>query len=112
MKSLSAKTYTRSSYVRERLVTQRLSQSLEYIDEIVAMYALMNRIRRFASGSVLEAAEAFVNKLLEKYGENNMSIDQIKSVALKQHADPLNDFALECRAELREVCERETWRRR
>jgi hypothetical protein len=32
-----------------------------------------------------------------------MSIDQIKSVALEQHVDPLNDFALKCRSELRGV---------
>jgi len=49
---------------------------------------------------------------VEKYGEKNMSIDQIKSVALEQHADPLNDFALKCRAELREVYDRATWQRR
>src|ERR1700750_2506592 len=89
-----------------------LSQSLENIDEIVAMYALVNRIRLFASNSVLGAAEAFVKKLVARYGENNMSIDQIKSVALEQHADPLNDFALKCRAELREIYERGAWRRR
>src|SRR6201992_2971278 len=88
-----------------------LSQSLENIDEIVAMYALVNRIRLFASAGVLEAAEAFVKILVEKYGEKNMSIDQIKSTALEQHADPLNNFALKCRAELREVYERATWRR-
>jgi hypothetical protein len=88
-----------------------LSQSLENIDEVVEMYALVNRIRLFASGNVLEAAEAFVKKLVERYGEKNMSIDQIKSVALEKHADPLNDFALKCRAELREVYERATWRR-
>jgi len=89
-----------------------LSQNLETVDEIVAMYALVNRIRLFASGSVLEAAEAFVKKLVKKYGEQNMSIDEIKSVALEQHADPLNDFALRCRTELREIYERGVWRRR
>jgi hypothetical protein len=62
------------------------------------MNALVNRIRLFASGSVLEAAEAFVRTLVEKYRENNMSIDQIKSAELEQRADPLNDFALKCRA--------------
>ena len=87
-----------------------LSQSLENIDEIVAMYALVNRIRLFASNSVLEAAEAFVKKLVAKYGEQNMTIEQIKSVALEQHADPLNDFALKCRSELREVYARGSWR--
>ena len=87
-----------------------LSQSLENLDEIVAMYALVNRIRLFASRSVLEAAEAFVKKLIAKYGETNMTIEQIKLVALEQHADPLNDFALKCRAELREVYARASWR--
>ena len=89
-----------------------LSQSLENIDEIVAMYALVNRIRLFASRSVLEAAEAFVKKLVATYGEKNMNIEQIKSVALEQHADPLNDFALKCRSELREVYERGSWKRK
>ncbi len=87
-----------------------LSQNLENIDEIVAMYALVNRIRLFASRSVLEAAETFVKKLVAKYGEKNMTIEQMKSVALEQHADPLNDFALRCRSELREVYARGSWR--
>ena len=103
-----------SEFIRQGTTcyAKALSQSLESIDEIVSMYALVNRIRLFASSNVLEASEAFVKKLVERYGEKNMSIDQIKSVALEQHADPLNDFALKCRAELREVYERGTWRRR
>ena len=87
-----------------------LSQSLENLDEVVAMYALVNRIRLFASRSVLEAAEAFVKKLVATYGETNMTIEQVKLVALEQHADPLNDFALKCRAELREVYTRGSWK--
>ena len=103
-----------SEFIRQGTTcyAKALSQSLENIDEIVAMYAMVNRIRLFASSGVLEAAETFVKRLVEKYGEKNMSIDQIKLVALEQHADPLNDFALKCRAELREVYERATWRRR
>jgi hypothetical protein len=76
---------------------------LESLDEIVAMYAMVNRIRLFASDSVLEAAETFVKKLVERFGENNMSLDEIKAVALEQHVDPLNDFALKCRLELRKI---------
>jgi len=87
-----------------------LSQNLNTFDEIVAMYALVNRIRLFASRSVLDAAEAFVKKLIARYGETNMTIEQIKSVALEQHADPLNEFALKCRAELREVYARASWK--
>ena len=103
-----------SEFIRQGTTcyAKALSQSLENIDEIVAMYALVNRIRLFASDSVLEAAEAFVRKLVKTYGENNMTIDQMKLVALEQHADPLNDFALKCRSELREVYERGSWRRK
>ena len=89
-----------------------LSQSLQSIDEIVSMYALVNRIRLFASEDVLEAAEAFVKKLLVTYGENNMSIDQIKTAALEQDVDPLNEFALKCRAEIHKVYARATWGKR
>src|ERR1700691_117215 len=97
-----------SEFIRQGTAyyAKALSQSLENIEEIeeiVAMYALVNRIRLFASRSVLDAAEAFVKRLVAKYGEKNMTIEQITSVALEQHADPLNDFALKCRAELRDV---------
>jgi hypothetical protein len=87
-----------------------LSQSLDNLDEIVAMYALVNRIRLFASASVLEGAEAFVKKLVERFGEKNMSLDQMRSIALEQHADPLNDFALKCRAELRAIYASGNWK--
>jgi hypothetical protein len=80
-----------------------LSESLDNIEELATMYALVNRIRLFASSTVLEAAEVFVKKLVATYGEKNISIEQIASGAMQQHADPLKDFALKCRAELREV---------
>jgi hypothetical protein len=59
-----------SEFIRQGTAcyAKALSQSLENIDEIVAMYALVNRIRLFAFGNVLEATEAFVKKLVEKYG--------------------------------------------
>jgi hypothetical protein len=103
-----------SEFIRQgtSCYARALSQSLESIDEIVAMYALVNRIRLFASRSVLEAAEAFVKKLVATYGEKNLTIEQIKLVALEQHADPMNDFALKCRAELREVYTRGSWKSR
>ena len=103
-----------SEFIRQGTAcyAKALSQSLENIDEIVAMYALVNRIRLFASRSVLEAAEAFVKKLVATYGEKNLTIEQIKSVALEQHADPMNDFALKCRSELRDVYARASWRRK
>ena len=100
-----------SEFIRQgtSCYAKALSQNLDNLDEIVKMYALVNRIRLFASDIVLEAAEAFVKKLVEKFGEDNMSLDQLKSVALEPHLDPLNDFALKCRSELRKVYARGTW---
>ena len=83
-----------------------LAQSLDKLDDIVAMYALVNRIRLFASESVLEAAESFVKRLISTYSGQNLSIEELKTVALEQHADPLNEFALKCRSELRQVYRR------
>lgn len=83
-----------------------LAQGLERMDDIVGIYSLVNRMRLFASDSVLEAAEAFTKKLIAQFGKDNMSIDELKTVALEKHADPLNDFALKCRAELRQVYQR------
>jgi len=101
-----------SEFIRQSTLcyAKALSQGLDNLDEIVGIYALVNRIRLFASASVLEAAEAFAKKLVERFGEKNLSLDQIKSVALEQHADPLNDFALKCRAELRAVYARGSWK--
>lgn len=101
-----------SEFIRQGTLcyARALSESLDNLDEIVAMYALVNRIRLFASASVLEAAEAFVKRLVEKFGEKNMSLDQMRSIALEQHADPLNDFALKCRAELRSIYASGNWK--
>ena len=100
-----------SEFIRQGTLcyAKALSQSLQNMDEIVAMYALVNRIRLFASEDVLKAAEAFVKKLVGTYGEDNMSIEQIKTAALEQHVDPLNEFALKCRGELHRVYSRATW---
>jgi hypothetical protein len=65
-----------------------LSQNLNDIDAITTMYALVNRIRLFASSSVFEAADAFAKNLVRRYGEKNMSMDQITSFAIEQHLDP------------------------
>ncbi|QEE28883.1 hypothetical protein FTW19_13275 [Terriglobus albidus] len=100
-----------SEFIRQGTLcyAKALSQNLQNVDEIVAMYALVNRIRLFASAEVLKAAEDFVKKLVQKFGENNMTIDEMKMVALEQHVDPLNDFALKCRHELRKVYAQTRW---
>jgi hypothetical protein len=101
-----------SEFIRQgtSCYAKALSQNLNKIDAITTIYALVNRIRLFASRSVLEAADAFVKNLVQRYGEKNMSIDQITSFALERHLDPLNDRALKCRAELRNLYAQSRWR--
>jgi uncharacterized protein YnzC (UPF0291/DUF896 family) len=101
-----------SEFIRQGTAcyAKALSHSLDSVEELTTIYALVNRIRLFASSGVLEAADAFVRKLVERYGENNMSIEQITSLALKQHPDPLNEFALKCRSELRRLYAQSSWR--
>jgi hypothetical protein len=103
-----------SEFIRQGTTcyAKALLQSLDTIEEITAMYALVNRIRLFASSRVLEAADAFVRNLVERYGEKNMSIAELTSLALRQHPDPLNDFALKCRTELRKMYAQSSWRNR
>jgi hypothetical protein len=74
------------------------------LDEIVPTYALVNSIMLFGFDVGARGAEEFVKTLVERFGERNMSLDQMRSIALAQHANPLNDFALKCRAESRATC--------
>jgi uncharacterized protein YnzC (UPF0291/DUF896 family) len=103
-----------SEFIRQGTTryAKALLQSLDSIEDLTAMYALVNRIRLFASTSVLEAADAFVRSLVERYGEKNMSIEKITALALRQHPDPLNVFALRCRTELRKMYAQSSWRNR
>jgi hypothetical protein len=97
-----------SEFIRQGTTcyAKALLQSLDTIEELTAMYALVNRIRLFAS------TDAFERNLVERYGEKNMSIAELTSLALQQHPDPLNDFALKCRTELRTMYAQASWRDR
>lgn len=101
-----------SEFIRHGTIcyAKALSQGLDNLEELAAIYALVNRIRLFSSSSVLEAADVFVRDLVGRYSEKNMSIEQITSLALDQHPDPLSDFALKCRTELRKLYAQSSWR--
>lgn len=102
-----------SEFIRQGTLcyAKALDHNLESYDELVGMYALVNRIRLFASDAVLKEAEAFVKLLVERYDQKNLTLAEVKAVALEQHVDPLSGFALRCRSELRQIYDRPTWRR-
>jgi hypothetical protein len=68
---------------------------------LVALYALIGRIRLFASDPIIEAAEQFAMLMTQRFGEPAMTLEDLRSAALTQHVDPLNEFSSRCREELR-----------
>ena len=84
-----------------KLYVSASTKQLDDIDELVALYALISRIRLFASEPVIEAAELFATQMTERFGEAVMTIEALKSATLSHHFDPLNVFSSRCREELK-----------
>ena len=76
------------------------------LDDLVALYALVSRIRLYASAPVFKAAEDFAVLVTEKYGNAAIPIEILKSAALKSRVDPLSTFSTECRKELEGIARR------
>jgi hypothetical protein len=72
----------------------------ENLDDLIALYALVNRIRLYSSASVIKAAQDFAALVAEKYGSAAISIEDLRSATLKPHVDPLSAFSIQCRQEL------------
>jgi len=98
-----------SEFIKEasRLFASSLTNNHEDLDEMVAIYAIVSRIRLMASEPVVHTAESFVKKIIQHYGEPNLSIEQLRSAALSANADPLEAFSLACRKELQDILRRE-----
>jgi|SRR5947209_6782047 len=97
-----------SDFIKEasRLYGISMTQALQNLDELVSLYALVSRIRLFASEPVVQAAELFVKQIVLHYGEPNLTVEQIRAAALSAKADPLAVFSLACRKELRAIFQR------
>ena len=72
-------------------------------NELVILYALIGRIRLFASEPVIEAAEQFALQMTQRFDEPAMTIEALRSATLTHHVDPLNAFSGHCREELRSL---------
>lgn len=94
-----------SDFIKEasRLFANSLIHSCEDLDEMVSIYAIVSRIRLMASGPVVHAAESLVKKIIQHYGESNLSVEQLRFAALSAKADPLEAFSLACRQELQDL---------
>jgi hypothetical protein len=82
-----------------KLYADSIGHSLEALDDIVSLYALVDRIRLLASPEVSEAAEQIVLHIVRQYGEPNLTPEQIREHALTEKVNPLGQFSSACRIE-------------
>jgi hypothetical protein len=83
-----------------KLLMESLTHSLEKPETMLAVLALINRIRLCASESVLEQAERLLRRITDQYLSPNLTLDQLRELARSKNADLLREFAETCRAEL------------
>ena len=85
-----------------KLALDSMEHSLDSPEKFQAAYALVNRIRLVSSDAVLQAAEAALEEIFERYRGPNLSIEKLRELSsIKAFHDPLKAFSEACRAELR-----------
>lgn len=97
-----------SDFIKEasRLYADAMIHELNDLNEIVSLYALVSRIRLLATEPVVRAAEGFVKLIVRHYGDPNLTLEEIRTAALSEKADPLDVFSFACRRELRDILQR------
>jgi hypothetical protein len=86
-----------------KLYVSATTKQLDDANEMIALYALISRIRLFASQPVIDAAEEFATQMTERFGEAAMTMEALRNATLTHHVDPLNVFSSCCREELRSL---------
>lgn len=97
-----------SDFIKEasRLYADAMIHELNDLNDIVALYALVSRIRLLATEPVVRAAEDFVKLIVKHYGDPNLTLEEIRTAALSEKAEPLDVFSFACRKELRDILKR------
>jgi hypothetical protein len=89
-----------------KLYVSATTKQLDDADEMIALYALISRIRLFASEPVIGAAEQFATQMTERFGEAALTMEALRDATLTHHVDPLNVFSTCSREELRSLIRR------
>ena len=86
-----------------RLAIDALTHSLERPDAMVALYGTLSRIRLLSGPEVVREGEACCLRIIELYGQPNLTTDQLRTVIAERQFDqfdPLKAFSTACRNEL------------
>jgi len=76
-----------------------LETSIKDPAKVVSLYATMGKLRLFASGGIVEAAEKVMSRILETYYGPKFDLEN--RPAVDHTSDILREFSERCRAELR-----------
>jgi hypothetical protein len=86
-----------------RLHAESMTQNVFQLEELTGLYALVSRIRLISSEAVVQAAEDMMKVIIKRYGEENVTLEDLRTAALSSKADPLNRFSTACRRDLRNL---------
>ncbi len=86
-----------------RLAIDAVAHSLEQPNQLMALYGILSCIRLMSGKEVVRQGEACCRRIVELYGQPNLTTDQIRA-AVEAHdldeIDPLKEFSTACRNEL------------
>jgi len=83
-----------------RLAIDALSHSLENLETLVNLYAIIGRIRLVSGDDVLAEAENLCRRIVDLYATPNIAVEQVGALLNSSELDPLKPFSSACRAEL------------
>jgi len=94
-----------SDFISEsaRLHADAMTKNIFDLNELVSLYALTSRIRLVSPDDVVHAAEEIVRNIVRRYGEINVSLEDLREAALATKADPLKQFSTTCRKDLQRL---------
>jgi hypothetical protein len=88
-----------------RLTVEALGHSLERPETFVKLYGIAGRIRLVATDAVLAVAEACSHQIIDLYAKPIMTVEQIRLAFERDRLDPIRNFSVACRKELREIAD-------
>ncbi len=83
-----------------RLYGDALSHEKDDVTDLVQLYALVAKMRLWASRPVVTAAERAMNAIVETYLQPNRTLHEIRTLAQSGQMNFLLDFGEACRADL------------
>jgi hypothetical protein len=86
-----------------RLLIDAMTHPLDGPEKLSNAYELLNSIRLSASDAVLAEAERIIRRITEQYFQRNLSVEEVRALAMSDSGDPLRAFGEACRVELRSI---------